>query len=47
MPTPDMAFDGVSPALVAAATRDDMPATSAKAEAREKDPQTNLVPSVR
>jgi len=42
MPTLEMAFEGVSPAVVALATCEDMPATRARALAREKDPQTKL-----
>lgn len=43
MPTPEIAFEGVSPASVAAATLADMPATRASAAARENEPHTNLL----
>lgn len=43
IPTPEIALDGTSPFSVAAATWDDMAATSERAAAKLNDPQTNLV----
>lgn len=42
MPTPEIAFEGVSSLAVAAATCEDIAATSDNAVARLNDPQTNL-----
>jgi hypothetical protein len=42
IPTPEIAFEGEFPLSVAAATCDDIAATSDSADAKLKDPQTNL-----
>lgn len=42
IPTPEMALETVRPSASAAATWEDIPATSARALARAKDPITNL-----
>jgi len=42
IPTPEIAFEGTSPFELAAATCEDIAATSESAAARLQDPQANL-----